>query len=408
MLKRRKKKLTILFLIGSLELGGAEGQMAALIGRLVGRGVNCRLFVLESPGPLYDSLKGIDLEIHDGGYRRKSGLVKKVVMLFRAQFRVFRVLAKLRPDVIHAYLPLTNFMGALAGRLSGVPLVITSRRALGTHQDRYKGWRIFDILSFRLSHLVTVNSRAVGRDSLIRDLGDPLKVRIIYNGIDALPFESAGSERAPVRRALGILPGEKVVVSIANLIPYKGLADLIEAAATVRERMPEVKFLLIGEDRGIQKQLEEKAHRMGLSQQIVFLGQRLDVPELLAAGDLLALSSHEEGFSNVILEAMASGLPVVATDVGGNREAVMNGITGWLVPPRDPDAMADRILDLLSDKERAAAWGRQGRERVKEVFTIDGMVEAHMNLYRGVVSATSLFSGDGPTEGNGYVRHRGF
>jgi len=374
--------LTILFLIGSLELGGAERQMAMLIRSLVGLGVNCHLFVLESPGPVYASLKGIDLAIHDGGYRRKSVFFEKVIRLFRAQFTLFRVLAKIRPDVIHAYLPLTNFMGVLAGRLSGVPLVITSRRALGTHQDRYKGWRVFDILSFRLSHLVTVNSRAVGQDTLIRDLGDPSKISVIYNGIDALPFESGRSKREAVRRALGIAPKEKVVISIANLIPYKGLADLIETAAVVSARMPQVKFLLIGEDRGIQEKLEEKSRRLGVSQQVVFLGQRLDVPDLLAAGDLLALSSHEEGFSNVILEAMAAGLPVVATDVGGNREAVLDGVTGWLVAPRDPAVMADRILDLLSDQEKAAAWGRRGQDRVKEAFTIDGMVEAHMRLYR--------------------------
>jgi len=392
--RRQKEKLTILFLIGSLELGGAERQMAMLIRSLVGLGVNCHLFVLESPGPVYASLKGIDLAIHDGSYRRKSVFFEKVIRLFRAQFTLFRVLAKIRPDVIHAYLPLTNFMGALAGRLSGVPLVITSRRALGTHQDRYKGWRVFDILSFRLSHLVTVNSRAVGQDTLIRDLGDPSKVSVIYNGIDALPFESGRSKREAVRRALGIAPKEKVVISIANLIPYKGLADLIEAAAVVSARMPQVKFLLIGEDRGIQEKLEEKSRRLGVSQQVVFLGQRLDVPDLLAAGDLLALSSHEEGFSNVILEAMAAGLPVVATDVGGNREAVLDGITGWLVAPRDPAVMADRILDLLSDQEKAAAWGRRGQDRVKEAFTIDGMVEAHMRLYRLAGSGSGVPSRD--------------
>ncbi len=379
--------MTILFLIGSLELGGAERQMAMLIRSLVGLGVNCHLFVLESPGPVYASLRGIDLVIHDGGYRRKSVFFEKVIRLFRAQFNLFRVLAKIRPDVIHAYLPLTNFMGALAGRLSGVPLVITSRRAMGTHQDRYKGWRIFDILSFRLSHLVTVNSRAVGQDTLIRDLGDPSKVSVIYNGIDALPFESGGSKREAVRRALGIVPKEKVVISIANLIPYKGLADLIEAAAAVSASMPQVKFLLIGEDRGIQKKLEEKSQRLGVSQQVVFLGQRLDVPDLLAAGDLLALSSHEEGFSNVILEAMAAGLPVVATDVGGNSEAVLDGVTGWLVPPKDANAMAEKIMDLLRDREKAADWGRRGQDRVKASFTIDRMVEAHMTLYRANTAA---------------------
>jgi len=231
-----------------------------------------------------------------------------------------------------------------------------------------------------------VNSHAVGQDTLIRDLGSPSKLRVIYNGIDPSPFEGAKVNRETVRKSLGVLTHERVVISIANLIPYKGISDLIEAAAAVTERMPAVKFLLVGEDRGIQKQLEAKAHRLGISQQVIFLGQRLDIPDLLAAGDLLVLSSHEEGFSNVILEAMASGLSVVATDVGGNREAVMDGITGWLVPPRDPVAMADRILDLLGDRARDGSLGRRGREWVKEAFTIDRMVAAHMNLYESAGS----------------------
>jgi glycosyltransferase involved in cell wall biosynthesis len=387
---KRKKGLSILFLIGSLQLGGAERQMAALMRRFVSKGVDCHLYALEPHGPVYESLKSIDVNIYDGGYCSEGTFAARAMLLLRAQFRLFRLLAKLRPDVVHAYLPLTNFMGSLAGRLSGVPLVITSRRALGTHQDRNRGWRIFDILSFRLSHRVTVNSHAVSQDTLIRDLGDPFKIRVIYNGIDATHFEAASAGRETVRKALGILANEKAVISIANLIPYKGLSDLIEAVAAVTDRMPGVRFLLVGEDRGIQEELVAKAHRLGVSQQVVFLGQRLDIPDLLAASDLMAVSSHEEGFSNVILEAMAAGLPVVATDVGGNREAVLDGVTGWLVAPRDPAVMADRILDLLSDQEKAAAWGRRGQDRVKEVFTIDKMVDAHMSLYWTALSGSGM------------------
>lgn len=381
----RKQKPSILFVIGSLELGGAEQQMTLLIRYLVSHGVCCHLFVLEANGPLYESLKNTHVKIHDGGYSKNSGLPKKMVLLFYAQYRLMRIIMTLRPDVIHACLPLTNFMSALAGRLLNLKCIITSHRALGTHQDRYKGWRLFDILSFRLSQLVTVNSRAVGQDALIRDLGDPSKLKIIYNGIDTTPFQSATSKRNLIRNRLAISPFEKVVVSIANLIPYKGLSELLQAAALVIDRIPQARFLLVGEDRGIEKDLKAEAHRLGISRQVAFLGQRFDVPELLAASDLLALSSHEEGFSNVILEGMASGLPVVATDVGGNKEAVHHGVTGWLVPSRDPCAMADRIVDLLADEEKAKCWGRHGQQHVKDTFTVSRMAEAHMRLYQDAI-----------------------
>lgn len=384
---RRKKGVSILFVIGSLELGGAERQMALLIENLVVRGVTCHLFVLEGiGGPLYGILKEIDLKVYEGGYNRRVSLFRKVPSLFRAQIRLSQVISTIRPDVIHAYLPLTNIMGSLAGRMSGIPLVVTSRRALGTHQDRYRGWRIFDILSFRLSHVVTANSQAVAEDVLRRELGDASKISVIYNGIDTFPFESAKSRRDAVRNLLKIPLDEKVVMSIANFIPYKGLLELIEAAAVVIGRMSDVTFVLIGEDRGMLEQLKERARSLGISDGVLFLGQRLDVPELLGAADILALSSHEEGFSNVILEAMASGLPVVATDVGGNIEAVIHGVTGWLVPPKKPAAMADGVLDLLNDKERAARWGKRGQDRVKESFTVEKMVEKHEALYRAVES----------------------
>ncbi len=379
---RGETETVILFLIGSLGLGGAEKQMITLIHHLGILNYRCHLFVLEPVGALKGTIRGETAKVYTGGYGSEKGYLQRSALLIRAQIRLFKILKMVRPDIVHAFLPLTNFMGSLAGRLLYVPLIITSRRALGTHQDRYKGWRIFDILSFRLSHLVAVNSRAVGEDTLIRDLGNPSKLRLVYNGIDSAPFESSRTHRQSIRSVLGVPPNEKVVISIANLIPYKGLSDLLKAAALVIERLPEAKFLLVGEDRGIQEELEHEACHLGVSQRVSFLGQRLDIPDLLAASDLLALSSHEEGFSNVILEAMASGLPVVATDVGGNGEAVTNGLTGWLVAPKNPAAMADKILDLLSDKERSESWGKRGQNRIKEEFTIEKMVKGYLKLYR--------------------------
>ena len=111
------------------------------------------------------------------------------------------------------------------------------------------------------------------------------------------------------------------------------------------------------------------------------MGQRSDIPNVLAASDLSVLPSHEEGFSNVILESMAAGLPVVATRVGGNLEAVVDGVTGWLVPPQNPKVMAEKIVDLLKDPHKARSWGEKGKERVKRFFTVEQMVEKHLALY---------------------------
>jgi len=143
---------------------------------------------------------------------------------------------------------------------------------------------------------------------------------------------------------------------------------------------------VVGEDRGIGRHLARQAAALGIGSAVKFLGQRGDAPELLAASDLSVLASHEEGFSNVILESMAGGLPVVATDVGGNREAVVDGETGWLVPMRNPEALASRIVDLLKDPSRARDWGEKGRARVKELFTVERMVNAHLTLYESALA----------------------
>jgi glycosyltransferase involved in cell wall biosynthesis len=145
--------------------------------------------------------------------------------------------------------------------------------------------------------------------------------------------------------------------------------------------VPEMRVLAVGEDRGIGPDLERQASELGIKGAVRFLGQRWDAPELLAASDLSVLPSHEEGFSNVILESMAASLPVVATDVGGNGEAIINGKTGWLVPPRNPGALAASIVDLLKDLPKARQWGERGRRRVRELFTVDKMVEEHLKLY---------------------------
>ena len=354
----RPTKPTILFAIGSLAIGGAEKQLALLIKHLGQLNYSCHLFVLEPSGPLKDYLKTFPLTVHSGGYCSKKRWILKILLLIRAQFRILRLVRNLRPDIIHSYLPLTNFMGSFAGRMVNVPGIITSKRALGTHQDRNRGWRLFDMVSSRFSHWITVNSKAVGEDTIKRDKCNPAKIRLIYNGLDLKEFAAGIGSKKESRAALHLDSEKNVIITVANLIPYKGHADLLKAAAIVVGQFSKSIFLLVGEDRGIQKSLEQEARKLGIDGHIIFLGQRKDIPNLMAASDISVLPSHEEGFSNVILESMAAGLPVVATRVGGNPEAVLDGETGWLVAPANPKELAFKIMDLLQDPAKAERWGQ--------------------------------------------------
>lgn len=375
-------KPTIIFVIGSLEIGGAEMQLVLLLSQLRALNYQCHLFVLESTGPLRDFVSSLGVEICDGGYSSLKPFVQRIAFMLLAQFRLWRLLFEIKPNVVQTFLPLTNFMGSLAARLAGIPLIITSFRAMGTHQDRHFGWRLFDIAAVRLSHRIVVNSNAVLKDTIKRNHANPSKMVLIYNAIEFFRFESSNYKKQKARKELGIKCDNKTVIVIANLIPYKGHADFLEAAQIVIKHIPNAIFLIVGEDRGIGEKLRKKASDLRINGSVKFLGRRHDIPWLLASSELSVLPSHEEGFSNTILESMAAGLPVVATNVGGNPEAVIDGKTGWLVPPKNPMVMAEKIIDLLSNPERAKSWGEQGRKRAKEFFTIEKMVEGYLELYK--------------------------
>jgi glycosyltransferase involved in cell wall biosynthesis len=369
----------ILFAIGSLEVGGAEKQLLDLVSRIPVR-YRCRLFTLQGGGPLQPSFKDLNVPVHSCGLHSRD-LSKAPWRVLLAQSKLISVIRETRPDIIHAFLPLVTFLGATAGRLCRIPLVITSRRALGTHQERHILLRPLDLIANAWSHRVTVNSKAVWNDVVRRDRMDPRKLVLIYNAVDPLPFESAQAPREKMRKNLGLEGEEKAVIAVANLISYKGHSDLLRAMALALKEVPKTRLLLVGEDRGIGDSLRQQTSVLGIDSRVAFLGQRRDVPELLAASDLSVLASHEEGFSNVILESMAAGLPVVATDVGGNGEAVVKGETGWLVPAKNPEALANRIVDLLKNPARAREWGMRGKERVAELFNVDRMVKEHLRLY---------------------------
>ncbi len=352
-----------------------------LVSHLHGQTCDCHVFTLHTDSPLRHRLDALNVPIYQGGIKLVD-LSRAPWKVIWAELKLLKVVRSLKPAVVHSYLPLATFVGSLAGRLSRVPLVISAKRALGTHQDRHALLRTLDLAANSLSHCVTVNSMAVRDDVISRDHIDPLKLNLIHNGIDTRPFEAALSNREKIRTDMGVKPSEAIVTVIANLIPYKGHFEFLKAASIVAEELRNVSFWLVGEDRGIQPDLEQMAFRLGIAGRTNFMGRRYDVPELLAASDLSVLPSHEEGFSNAILESMAAGLPVVATRVGGNPEAVVDGVTGWLVPPRSPEALAVKMIDLLRDPEKAKRWGKRGRESVKERFSIRIMVAEHLRLYQ--------------------------
>jgi glycosyltransferase involved in cell wall biosynthesis len=375
-------KSTILFVIGSLAVGGAESQLVLLAHQLVKRGWQVDIFCVDDEGPLWDEALRSGVRLHSAGWNSRFPRWRRTLLLLYSQWRLIRLARRLRPDVLHCFLPLTNFMGAVAGRLAGVPKLITSRRALGNHQTRHPLWRYADRIANHLSTHILANSQAVSADTLARDRPAPAKLSVIYNGIDTLPFRNAPSERDSVRERLGLDRDHILIGAVGNLIPYKGHADLIAAFALAGAGDARLTLAIAGQDRGIGKDLMQQAETLGVADRVALLGRRDDVPALLGAFDLAVLPSHEEGFSNALLEMLAAGLPVIATRVGGNAEA-MTGMDGCvLVPPGDPAALGAALRAIIASLPQDPTLAVRRRALIEERYSVAAMVANHERIYR--------------------------
>jgi glycosyltransferase involved in cell wall biosynthesis len=372
----------ILFVVGSLAVGGAESQLVMLAERLKMRGWSIVVFPLLRSGPLLKQLEQAGIHVSDGGYNPASPTkIGMFINLCKSQARLIWCLLRARPDVVHGFLPLTNFMSAVAGRIACIPKIITSKRALGRHQDHSPIFKWLDWTANALSHKITANSQAVARDTQARDGYDLSRIVVIPNGLDFSRFDGVAHCRDEMRNKLGLSKSEVAIATVANLIPYKGHQELIEAFSRVGHDKSRLRLFLIGRDQGMAQDLMDSARRLGVANRIDLLGQRSDVSLLLSAMDIGVLASHEEGFSNALLEKLATGLPVVATDVGGNPEALEGMPDCILIKPEDAEDLSRGLASLIS-RLAATAAGRETRQRlVRERYSVDAMVDAYERLY---------------------------
>ena len=292
--------------------------------------------------------------------------------------RLIYFLREKKIDIIHTFFEKSEVMGWLATRFSGIPVWITSRRDLG-----FKRKRIYDKI-FRLTSKdckkCIANCNAVKDRVIQQENLPPEKIEVIYNGLDLSEYQQILKTK-PLREELGVVNGAPLVGLIANFnFEIKGHIYFLGAAKKILEQVPDTKFVLVG-DGPLRPRYEEVARELNINKDVYFLGKRTDVPTIISNLDVSALSSTNEGFSNVIMESMAAGKPVVATKVGGSKEMVSDGITGYLVPPADSQAMAGAIIHLLRNPDKAIAMGSAGREVVKENFTVETMVKKYEELY---------------------------
>ncbi len=350
-------------------VGGGELSLLELLGAL-DRARFCPIVIVPEEGGVSDRCRARGVAVCvvalPGLRRPQPRIVRSVVAL--------RGVARDRGAVLlHANGSRAMFYAGLAGRLLRRPVVWHVRVADGDG--------LLDRVLMRLASAVIVNSHAVGRRFGWAPSG---KVRCIHNGVDLARFTPRPPE-AGYRRALGLPEGGPVVASIGRFVPYKGYAHLIEAAALVARARPDAHWLLVGE--GEQRgELERRCRTLGMDGKIHFTGWREDVPEILAASDVFVMPSLAEHFGRVLVEAMAMGKPLVATDAGGTPEIVLHGETGLLVPPGRPEPLAGAVLALLNDSARAERLGTAGCRRARAAFSLARHAASVEALYEELLS----------------------
>jgi glycosyltransferase involved in cell wall biosynthesis len=362
--------LRVLFIQTDMRIGGAEVLTANIIRRLDRSRFAPELCCLKERGELGESLAE-EVPVHHG------------LLSHKYDWRIWpRLTGLLRQREIDAVITVgagdKMFWGRLAARRVGVPVVLSALHSTGWPDGVGRLNRMLTPITD--SFIAVAESHGA---FLAKNLGiDHNRVAVIPNGVDTARFAPFNDAPA-VRRELGIGPTDPVVGIVAALRPEKNHELFLDMASRVASQLPAAKFIILG-DGPRRQSLVERSNELGLHDRVLFLGSRDDVPRLLATFDVFALTSHIEANPVSILEAMSTGKPVVATNVGSIHEAVVEGRTGHLVTPGDAYPLSDRVLRLLNDPLRAQSMGAAGRESVLSKWSIETMVQGYERLIESV------------------------
>jgi L-malate glycosyltransferase len=373
------RNIRIAYVIKSMEVGGSQTHLVQVLRLLDRRQFDPVLYCLTGEGVLLDAVQALGVPIVNGGARRFKGLGAAAAVL-----RLAAYLRRESVDVVHNYLLRANVIGSVAARLARVPVVLSSKR--GCHERRG-----FDLVAAKIGNAladrVTVNAEAV-RDFVHANERCPKqKMVVIRSGVDTDRFRPLAG--TGFKASLG-LPEERPVIGVVTRMRVrKGVEEFIRAVGRVRQAHADAHAVIVGEV-DLDDGLQALVRGLGLENHLSLLGRRSDMPEVLSAFDIFVLSSHDEGMSNAILEAMAMEKPVVATDVGGTGEVLRHGRSGLLVPPKDPEALAAAINEMLGQPARAREMGRFGRRIVEEGFSARAMVRQMEQLYLDLAAERGL------------------
>jgi glycosyltransferase involved in cell wall biosynthesis len=369
------KSIRIAFVASSFHVGGAENVMFDLITRLPRTRFDCRLFFLKEAGLVGEELyqKGIPAEAFLIG----DGLDPAAPLRVTWRLRSFQPHILFCIDHRNAIV-----LGSVAARLAGIPRIVIASHSTGRFGKTRNFGLVERVFVQRADRFVAL-SRAHAEYSRDVEGIDERRIAVIENGIDAARYASASETGlAEIRRELGLTAENDIVLMVAVLRPEKAHEALLKAAKRLIASHPSLKFLIAG-DGPRRAELERMTRDLQLEKNVVFLGLRRDVAELLHLADVLVLPSHPvvETLPLAVLEAMAAGTPVVASAVGSLPEVIEDGVNGRLIPPADDAALASALGELLTDRALARRLAGNARRLVEERFSVDKMVKKYITMF---------------------------
>ncbi len=367
----------VLYIVSSFKSGGTETQLLEILRRMDRRKFRPYVLCFRKEGGLLPLVEELGVEIREAGF--DSLFTVRAARFFRS---LTRWIDERSIGILHGFHFHGNLYGALLKLMRRrLRLVVCEQGLYGPESLRADAGRWF---YYRAADVVLVNCEAVRRILVERDRLHPSRIGIIYGGVDTAKFPFRNGSGARSRDAQG-----PVVGCVGRLHPDKGQVVLARAARRIVESLPGARIVMAGE--GPQRaELERAVAESGVADHVSLLGDRRDIPAVLAGMDLLVLPSLNEGFANAALEGMSTGLPVVVSDAGGNPEVIDEGRTGLVVPRGNPEALATAVVKICSDREQARRMGEAGRERVMAIFGVNHLVTRHEQLYEDLTSGGPL------------------
>lgn len=379
-------KIKILYVITGLSIGGAEKALLALVSHLDREKYSVIVCSLKTGGAIGEEMhkQGIKVMTLARGEKLKISIginfIPKIL-------RLARIIEKEKPQIIHTFLFQANIATRFAAYIvrrkvvSRTPVVISSIRAYRQSMGFGEMWyNLFDRLTYRLTDKIISVSKGA-KNYIVKQTGiDSRKIVVIHNGVD---IDFYDPKIRGEKEKYNLSKNSMVIGAIGRLCIHKGYKYLLRAAVKVIERFPDARFWIIGEGY-LRKRLERESSLLGISKNVTFWGCRRDIPEMLSLIDIFVLSSLSEGLSNTLLEAMAMQKPVIATDIPGNDEVVTGGVDGILVPPANRQKLAEAIISLIEDPDKAREIGEKARKKIIENFREKKMIQKTEAIYHEI------------------------